>query len=113
MNRARSVLSVALAVALIVALASAARGQMGPTMPVRGTVIDAAGRPMGGLTVQLMNQQIGPSTPSITNAQGLYYFANVPVNAKAPYIIEIRWGSRTIFRDYVHHLGQQEVIRLR
>ena len=113
MNRARAALSVALAVALIAALASAARGQMGTTMPVSGVVIDAAGRPMGGLTVQLMNQRIGPSTPAITNPQGFYYFANVPTNVSAPYTIEIRWGPRIIYRDYVRHLGQQEVIRLR
>ena len=113
MNRARSVLSVALAVALIAALASAARGQMGPTMPVSGIVVNGAGRPMGGLTVQLMNEQVGPSAPAITNSSGFYYLANVPTHVRAPYTIEIRWGPQTIYRDYVRHLGQQEVIRLR
>ena len=54
-----------------------------------------------------------PSGSVITNPSGFYYFANVPINVNAPFTIEIRWGPRIIYRDYVRHLGQQEVIRLR
>jgi|SRR5215467_13672235 len=112
MNRPRLVQSLALVGALTALLVSTARGQMGPTMVVTGVVVSDAGRPLGGLTVQLNNQQIGPSSPVMTNASGTYFFANVPTNVGTPYVIEIRWGQQTIYRDYLRHLGRQEVIRL-
>ncbi len=113
MSWRRSVLPLVLAVALIVGLGSAAEGQPRPGAAVSGVVINRAGAPVGGLTVQLFHPELGPSLPVQTTPSGGYYFPSVPSNVRTPYVIEIRWGQQVIYRDYLRHLGQQEPIRLR
>lgn len=113
MSWRRSGLWLALGVALILGLGSAARGQARPGAPVNGVVINRAGAPVGGLTVQLLHPELGPSFPIQTTPSGTYYFPSVPSNVRTPYVVEIRWGQQVIYRDYLRHLGPQEPIRLR
>ena len=113
MNRRQAASAVALSIALMAGLWSAGEGQGRPGQPVSGVVINRAGAPVGGLEVQLIHTQIGPSFPTTTNPSGRYYFPSVPTNVSTPYIIEVRWGRDVIYRDYLRHLGQQEPIRLR
>ena len=113
MNWARSLLAVLLTTALVAGTWLAAEGQYGPTMPVSGVIVNGAGMPIGGLTVRLLHNQLGPSFPSITNPSGYYFIANVPMNVGTPYVIEVQWGQRIVFKDYVRRLGVQVPIRLR
>lgn len=91
-----------------------AQAQMsGPTQQVMGVIINSAGQPVPGCTVQLQNAQIGPSPAVLTNAQGFYVFPSVPATVQAPYILQVYWGPQLVFQVYLTHLGQQAPIQLR
>ena len=77
-----------------------AQAQMsGPTQQVMGVIINSAGQPVPGCTVQLQNAQIGPSPLVLTNAQGFYVFPAVPTSVQAPYILQVHWGPSLSFRS--------------
>jgi hypothetical protein len=68
------------------------------------------GQPLPGVTVSLVHQWVGRSTPSITNAFGYFSFANVPMN-QVPYYFEVYWGNQLVYRSVllvnspIVHLG--------
>jgi hypothetical protein len=83
-----------------------------PGQPVSGMIISSTGQPVPGLTVKLHHPELGDSVPAVTSPAGFYYFGYVPSQVQAPYTIEVYWGQRLIYRDYVRRLGEQETIRL-
>ena len=85
----------------------------GPMQQVSGVVINGAGQPVPECRVQLQNQQVGASYPVLTNAQGFYFFPQVPVQVQSPYILQIYWGPQLVYQGYLTHLGQQQPIQLR
>jgi len=90
-----------------------AQAQMiGPTQPVMGVIVNRSRVPVPGCRVQLQNQQVGPSPASVTNSAGFYEFPTVPVSVNAPYVLQVYWGPRLVFQNYLTHLGQQTPIQL-
>lgn len=88
-------------------LASPLRAQvpMPPPPPVGGIVASQRSGPLPGVTVSLVHPAVGRSSPSVSNAQGVYYFTNVPPQPQ-PYYIEAYWGNALIYRNLVAYQGQ-------
>jgi hypothetical protein len=64
---------------------------------VDGTVMNAQGQPLPGVTVSLVHQSLGRSTPAITDVSGHFFIPNVPMNQN--YYFEIYWGNQIIYRN--------------
>lgn len=79
---------------------------------IAGRVVNSVGVAIPGLTVQLQNQEVGPSAPTVTGPAGEYVFTDVPTQVRVPYFIEVWWGQRLVYRDIVPQLGQQSDIVL-
>jgi hypothetical protein len=47
-----------------------------------------------------------------TDTNGSFFFPNVSANVKGPYLIEVLWGKRVVYRDYIVRLGPQPPILL-
>jgi hypothetical protein len=110
---ARTFVRVAAALALVAsALAGRLVAQGVTTGAVRGRVLDQAGQPVVGASVQLVNQASGSRFLSSSNADGLFYVANVIVGT---YTIEARAiGHRPLRRpDIAVALGQVASVELR
>lgn len=65
---------------------------------VDGAVVNAQGQPLPGVTVSIVHQFVGRSTPATTNLTGYFFFANVPMH-QMPYYLEIYWGNQLIYRN--------------
>lgn len=64
---------------------------------VDGTIVNAQGQPLPGVTVSLVHQSLGRSAPVITDVSGHFFMSNVPMNQM--YYFEIYWGSQIIYRN--------------
>ena len=71
---------------------------------VQGSVINASGQPVPGVTVSLFHQVFGRSALSFTDAWGRYVIYGVPVHP-IPYYIEVYWGNRIIYRSTIQVLA--------
>ena len=87
-----------LALGLIMPLRAFAQG---PSASVEGIVLDnRTGLGAPGLTASLIHPQLGRSAPSLTDADGHFEWAAVPVQPD-PYYLEIYWGPNLIYRQQV------------
>lgn len=73
-------------------------------VPVQGTVTNAVGQPVPGVTVSLFHTIYGRSAPSLTDAWGRYVIYGVPVHP-IPYYVEVYWGNRIIYRSNIQVCG--------
>ena len=76
-------------------------------VPVHGTVRNASGQPVPGVTVSLFHPSFGRSSSSMTDPWGRYVQYNVPVHP-APYFIEVYWGVQLIYRGQIQVRGSME-----
>jgi len=76
------------------------RAQTGP--PIYGQVISQSRGPVGGLTVSLVHPTFGRSTPVFSQANGAYFFSNVP---PGQYYVEAYWGNTLLYRGVVNYIG--------
>lgn len=67
---------------------------------VWGTITNASGHPVPGVTVSLFHPAFGRSYPSMTDLWGRYVHDNVPIHP-APYFIEVYWGPQLIYRGQI------------
>ena len=101
-----------LAVVLGLAMARGAAAQ-GPVAPVEGVVLDdRTGQGAPGLTVSLIHPQLGRSAPSLTDANGRFEWAAIPVQPD-PYYLEIYWDKRLLYRQQVLVQGPVRLPQLR
>jgi len=76
-----------------------------PTVPVHGQVISRnVNGPASGLTVFLVHQAMGRSTPSFTDANGRFGWVAIPVSGP-PYFLELYWGQQLIYRQPIRVAG--------
>ncbi len=92
---ARILLGISLALQLLTPVL--ATGQGPGRQAVSGTVVNAANRPIPGLTVSLVHPSVGRSHPTFTDSSGRFTFSNVPVRQE-PYYLEIYWGQQLLYR---------------
>jgi hypothetical protein len=71
---------------------------------VYGTVTNAFGQPVPGITVSLFHPQFGRSFPAYTDGFGRYTMYAVPVHP-TPYYIEAYWGNQLIYRAPISVAG--------
>jgi hypothetical protein len=90
-----------LLVAIAVTSCGAARAQFGPA--IYGTVFSQTRGPISGVTVSLVNPTLGRSTPVFSQANGYYFFPNVPAGQN--YYIEAYWGNQLLYRGIVNYWG--------
>jgi hypothetical protein len=103
---------IVLALALSLALAPTARAQS-PLAPVGGVILDnrtGVGAP--GLTASLIHPLLGRSTPTLTDADGHFGWAAIPMRSE-PYYLEIYWGNNLIYRQEVRVQGPVQLPPLR
>lgn len=71
---------------------------------VKGSVTNAHGQPVPGVTVSMFHETRGRSAPSLTDEWGRYSFYGVPTHPH-PYYIEVYWGNRIIYRSAIQVRG--------
>jgi hypothetical protein len=88
----------ALALALSLFLAPQARAQ-NSVAPVAGVILDnRSGTGAPGLTAYLIHPVLGRSAPTLTDADGHFGWAAIPMRSE-PYYLEIYWGKNLIYRQ--------------
>ena len=86
----------------VMAACGSARAQAGP--PIYGTVVSQTrGGPVGGITVSLVHPTLGRNVPAFTQANGYYFFTNVPPGQT--YYIEAYSGNKLLYRGTVDYTG--------
>ncbi len=71
---------------------------------VSGAVLNSRQAPIPGLTVYLVHNVVGRSSPGYTNPQGQFSFRSVPLR-NDPYYLEIYWGKQLMYRKPVFVRG--------
>jgi|SRR5436190_1385754 len=88
-------------VAMAVTVCGSARAQTGP--PIHGQVVSQTRGPISGVTVSLVHPTLGRNTPAFSQANGYYFFTNVPPGQT--YYIEAYWGDKLLYRGTVNYGG--------
>jgi Carboxypeptidase regulatory-like domain len=88
-------------VAMAVMAHGSARAQTGP--PIYGMVISQTRGPVSGVSVSLVHPTLGRTTPAFSQANGYYFFTNVP--PWQTYYIEAYWGNSLLYRGTVYYGG--------
>ena len=95
--RAKFLLSLVLALALICIFLPAAKAQ--GLVTVQGQVVNAKSQPIPGVSVSLLYPNGRQrSSLSITDSFGNYKIYGVPTNPQ-PYFIEVYWGKQLLYRQ--------------
>jgi len=69
------------------------------------------GGPAPGLMISLVHQYLGRSSPAYTDQYGNFQLLNIPLRSE-PYLIEVYWGQRLIYRNQVFVQGPVSMPRI-
>jgi hypothetical protein len=78
---------------------------LGPSVPVQGLIVSQVNNaPVPGLTVFLVHEILGRSTPAFTDVYGRFGWSMIPIRPE-PYFLEVYWGENLIYRQPIQVSG--------